>query len=188
MLQVRKCALVYLENALKSFQSETVKRKASILVMSLLESYMSIAVKLGIIQKVDESGSERQCETEQLDVVHALSVVRVALPYICDKSIKKTILKLIELLDSRSSTFTRPVLNAIEALLEKVEGGIIVQVAEDIIDALSSFISSETNPNDSIISAANLLKISLDKLHSEDTDKWNKSLSVGVNAIAGDCC
>lgn len=183
--KVRKCALVYLENALKSFQSEAVKKKASKLIVSLLESYMSVAAKLGVIQNVDETGNERQCEAEQLDIIHALNVVRVALPYLCDKSSEKIILKLIELLESRSSMFTRPVLNAIEAFLEKVEVGIITQVAEDIIGALSSYSSLETNPKDSIISAANLLKISLDKLHARDNSKWNKSLSIGVNAIAG---
>uniref|UniRef100_A0A803MAC9 RRP12-like protein n=1 Tax=Chenopodium quinoa TaxID=63459 RepID=A0A803MAC9_CHEQI len=183
--KVRKCALVYLENALKSFQSETVKKKASELVMSLLESFMSIAIKLGVIQSVDGSGSERQCEAEQLDIVHALNIVRVAIPYLCGESSEKIILKLIELLDSRSSTFLRPVLNAIEVFLEKVEVGFSTQLAGKVIDALSTYVSSEMKSNDSIISAANLLKITLDKLHARDTGKWNKSLPVGVNAIAG---
>ncbi|XP_021724141.1 RRP12-like protein [Chenopodium quinoa] len=176
--KVRKCALVYLENALKSFHSETAKKKASELVMS-------IAIKLGVIQSVDGSGSERQCEAEQLDIVHALNIVRVAIPYLCSKSSEKIILKLIELLDSRSSTFSRPVLNAIEVFLEKVEVRISTQSAGDVIDALSTYVSSEMKSSDSIISAANLLKITLDKLHARDTGKWNKSLPVGVNAIAG---
>ncbi|CAO2822229.1 unnamed protein product [Amaranthus hypochondriacus] len=183
--KVRKCALVYLENALKSFQSGNVKKKASKLILSLLETYMSTAVKLGVLQNVDVSGYVKQYEAEQSDIVHALSLVRVSLPYLGDKRCGKIILKLIELLDSCSSTITRPVLNVIEAFLEGVEDDIITSVAVDIIDALSSYVSVETNTNDGIISAANLLKISLDKLHAKDFSKWKKSFSSGVDAIAG---
>ncbi|KAL2923581.1 RRP12-like protein [Bienertia sinuspersici] len=183
--KVRKCALVYLENALKCFQSRSVKKKTSNLILSQLENYLSIAVKLGVIKNNVGSGSERQCEAEQLEIVHALNVVRVALPYLCEKTSAKIILKLIELLDSHSSMLARPVLNAIEAFLEKVEDGIIIQVAEDILNALSSFVSSKTNSKDSISCAANLLKVSLDKLHARDTGKLNRSFPIGIKAISG---
>lgn len=184
--KVRKCAVMYLENALKIFQSGKMKKKASKSILSLLENYTSIAVKLGMLQNADGSGIERQYEAEQSDFVQVLNVVRVALPYLSDKISEKIILKLIELLDTRSSMFARPVLNAIEGFLEKVEVGMFPQVAEKIISSLSSYVSSNPNSEDSIISAASLLKISLDKLHARDTSKWQKSLSIGFNALAGD--
>lgn len=182
--KVRKCALVYLENALKKFQSGTVTKKAGKLILSLLESYTSLEVK-GSLRNADGSKRKRQSEPENSDVAHVLSVIRVALPYLSGKITVNVVLKLVELLDGRFSALTRIILNAIEAFLDKVEIEVVTQVAGDIITALTLYVSSKDNPKDSVISAANLLKSALDKNHAGDADKWNKSLSPTVNAIAG---
>jgi len=186
MLQVRKCAVLYLESALKSFQSGNSNKKASKLILSLLESNVSLADKLGASTNVDGPETEKQFEAERSDVVHMLNIARVAVPYLSDKIRIKVVRELVKLLHGRSFGLTRLVLNSIEAFLDKVEVETITQEAEYIIDALSSYVSSNNVPKDTVILAANLLKIALDKVHAGDLSKWNKNLPLGFNAIAGE--
>ena len=178
--------MLYLENALQSFQSGNSNKKASKLILSLLESNVSLADKLGALTNVGGSESEKQFEAEHSDVVHVLNIARVAVPYLSDKIRIKVVRVLVKLLHARSFGLTRFILNSIEAFLDKVEVETITQVAEDIIDALSSYVSSKNVPKETVISAANLLKIALDKIHAGDVSKWNKNLPLGFNAIAGE--
>lgn len=183
--KVRKCAVLYLESALKSFQSGNSNKKASKLILSLLESNVSLADKLGALTNVDGSETEKQFEAERSDVVHVLNVARVAVPYLSDKIRIKVVRELAKLLHARSFGLTRLILNSIEAFLDIVEVETITQEAEYIIDALSLYVSSNNVPKDTVIPAANLLKIALDKVHAGDLSKWNKNLPLGFNAIAG---
>ncbi|KAL9237963.1 hypothetical protein vseg_012450 [Gypsophila vaccaria] len=183
--KVRKCALVYLENALKSFDSEVVTEKASELILASLENCLSSAEKLGVLNKIKGSGSDTRHEAECSDIFHVLAVVRVAFPYLSNHVSVQVVKKLVELLDSRFSEFTRPILSAIEVFLNKADAEVIILVAEDIVDAVSSYVCSKSDSPDSLVLAANLLKIALGNMHSQDTGKWHKCFSPAVKAIAG---
>ncbi|KAH9607902.1 hypothetical protein KSS87_015671 [Heliosperma pusillum] len=183
--KVRKCALVYLENAFKSFQSESVTEKASELIQSSLENCISSADKLGILKKLHGPGSDTHHEPECSDIVHVLAVVRVSLPYLSNQVSVNIINKLLELLDARFSAFTRLILSAVEVFLDKADFEVITLVDEAIIDALALYLSIKTNSTDSLVLAAKLVKVALDKMHSGDTSKWQKCFSPGIKAIAG---
>ncbi|XP_074276821.1 uncharacterized protein LOC141600481 [Silene latifolia] len=183
--KVRKCALVYLENAFKSSQSESVTERASELILSSLENCMSSAEKLGILKKLHGPGSDTHHEAECSDIIHVLGVVRVSLPYLSNQVSVNIINKLLKLLDARLSAFTRLILSAIEVFLDKADIEVITLVDEAIIDALASYLSTKTNSADSLLLAAKLVKVALDKMHSGDTSKWQKCFSPGVKAIAG---
>ncbi|GMH20162.1 hypothetical protein Nepgr_022003 [Nepenthes gracilis] len=182
--KVRKNSQLCLEKAFESFESPHVKKKASKLVLSLLKSYMPLAVKLGAAG-TNRSKAEINPDSEHSEVVHVLNFVKFVVPHLSSKVRIKVVSKLLQLLDSHLSAFTRLILNTIEAFFGKSDIEVPSHVVEDVILGLSSYLAMKEIPRDMVMSAANLLKSAIEKLNAQETSKRLRNLQVAVSAIAG---
>lgn len=183
LLQVRHCAQECLLNALKLLQSPTVVEKASKSIFSLLKTYIPLAVKLSSSPAADESKEETL--SKPVEVLHMLNVVRSALPSLSVEVRLKILPEVHKIMSSQFSILTRHILQIIEAFLENLKVGDALQVMEDIIVSLCSYVSSNGNPVDTVISAANLLKIAMDKLQIEGSESGMKNLPIVCCSLAG---
>lgn len=93
-----------------------------------------------------------------------------------------------KLTSSHFSVLTRHILKIIEAFLENLKVGDATQVTEEIIVCLCSYVSSTGNPMDTVISAANLLKVAMDKLQIEGSEARMKNLPIVCCSLAGSLC
>ncbi|RVW16573.1 hypothetical protein CK203_069386 [Vitis vinifera] len=180
ILPVRKCAQAFLERVFKSFQSTTVTKEASKLVLSLFKSYMPLAVRLNSLKTVDGS------KPENLEILHMLGVLKLIVPYLSVKVGLKILLELLKLMNAQFSALTRHILKIIEALFETSRVEVIIPEADNIINSLSSYVLlGEKNPADTVICAATVLRGTLDKLDAGERSAWIRNLPLVFRSVAG---
>lgn len=178
--KVRKCAQAFLERVFKSFQSTTVTKEASKLVLSLFKSYMPLAVRLNSLKTVDGS------KPENLEILHMLGVLKLIVPYLSVKVGLKILLELLKLMNAQFSALTRHILKIIEALFETSRVEVIIPEADNIINSLSSYVLlGEKNPADTVICAATVLRGTLDKLDAGERSAWIRNLPLVFRSVAG---
>ncbi|KAG6694233.1 hypothetical protein I3842_09G038600 [Carya illinoinensis] len=184
--KVRRCAQDYLEKVFTSFRCLAVVKEASKLVMSLLKNHMPLAIKLSSLRPVDGSKDEISSEPEHLEVLYVLNVVKISVPHLSAKITSKVMSEVCKLVRSDFSLLTRHVFKIIEAIFEtsRVEFG--VPETDNIVDSLASYVSlGDRNPLDTVVSAATLLKRSLDVLHDGEPSSWTRSLPLVCESLAG---
>ncbi|GAB4843865.1 hypothetical protein Ancab_013827 [Ancistrocladus abbreviatus] len=183
--KVRKCAQHYTEKTFKSFQSPSVVKRASKMVLSLFKSYIALVARLGGVETANRSKGETLSESEQVEAAHVFNIMKLTVPHLSRKTSVRVVRELFKLFDSHSSPLTRPILDTIEAFFGNFEVEVRSQVAEDAICSLSSYASMKENPADTLISAANLLKIAFNTFHTQETSEWLKNLQLVVTVVAG---
>ncbi|KAL3715793.1 hypothetical protein ACJRO7_007528 [Eucalyptus globulus] len=80
---------------------------------------------------------------------------------------------------------TTLILKIIEALLETLAVGDTAQEIENVITSLASYVSSKENSVDTVMTAANLLRVALNKFHTGGSSLWIKNLPVVWESLAG---
>lgn len=185
MLQVRRCAQEYLEKFFKSFQSSDVMKEASKLVLSLLKRHMSVALTLNPIKSADDSKDETLSNPEHLEVLHMLNVLKLTVPFLSATIRLKILSELCKLTSSEFSILTRNIHKTIEVFFRNSNAEAIIPATENIIVSLSSYVSGEKNPIDTLISAATLLKCAVDKLYAVDSNSWMKHTPLVCDSLAG---
>ncbi|XP_031383633.1 RRP12-like protein [Punica granatum] len=183
--KVRRCAQECLENSFKLLRSPAAVKKASKLVISSFKNYIPLADTLSSTPVADEPKDESPSKSEHVEVLHMLNVVRFTLPSLSAEARLKIFLEVHKFMSSQFSILTRHILKIIEAFLEIPKAGDALQESEDIIVSLCSYVSSNGNPVDTVISAANLLKAAMDKLQIEGSELRMKNLPTVCRSLAG---
>ncbi|PPD81417.1 hypothetical protein GOBAR_DD21651 [Gossypium barbadense] len=158
--KVRRCAQEYLEKFFKSFQSSDVMKEA------------------------DDSKDETLSNPEHLEVLHMLNVLKLTVPYLSATIRLKILSELCKLTSSEFSILTRNIHKTIEVFFGNSNAEAIIPVTENIIVSLSSYVSGEKNPVDTLISAATLLKCAVDKLYAVDSNSWTKHTPLVCDSLA----
>lgn len=183
--KVRKCAQDCVVKVFKSFESSTVIKEASKLVLSSLKGYMPLAVEINASAVLDGSKDEIS-KPEHLEVIHMLTLLKHIVPYLSVKVSLKVLQQLHKLMNSHFTALTRHIFSVIEAIFETSKAEVVILQAENIIKPLTSYVNmGAKNPNDTILSAASLLKSALDKLQTGEVSKWIDNLPLVFDSIAG---
>ncbi|KAI4348683.1 hypothetical protein L6164_009378 [Bauhinia variegata] len=184
--KVRRCAQESLEKVFKSFQSSTVVKQASKLILSVLKRYTPLGKKLLSSRAVDGSKDESFSKPEHLKVLHVLNVLKLTAPCLSAKVMSKVLSEIRKLFSAQFSALTGHVLKTIEAIFEASNAESIVLETETIIVSLASYISlGDKNPLDTLVHAATLLKHSLDILRTGRSSSWMTNLSLVCASIMG---
>lgn len=177
--KVRKCAQDCILTVFKSFGSSSVAKKAGKRIYSLIKENITLAMKLSAPKEISGSKDEHQ------EVLHSLNILKPIIPYLTVKDNEKVLAQLVELMSSQSSAFTRHIFDNIGAILDASRVEIILLDADNIIEALISYILSAENPADNVLFATTLAKGIIDKLHDGGISVWVTYLPLVVGSISG---
>ncbi|XP_039160806.1 RRP12-like protein isoform X2 [Eucalyptus grandis] len=183
--KVRRCAQECLEKVFKCFKSSSVVRKASKLVLSSFESCISSADWSRTTSPEDGSTDDKLLKSENIGFLHMLNVLVSVCPYLSAKVSIQILSELDKLMSLGFSALTTLILKIIEALLETLAVGDTVQEIENVITSLASYVSSKENSVDTVMTAANLLRVALNKFHTGGSSLWIKNLPVVWESLAG---
>ncbi|KAL3715816.1 hypothetical protein ACJRO7_007551 [Eucalyptus globulus] len=183
--KVRRCAQECLEKVFKCFKSSSVVRKASKLVLSSFESCISSADWSRTTSPEDGSKDDKLLKSENIGFLHMLNVLVSVCPYLSAKVSIQILSELDKLMSLGFSALTTLILKIIEALLETLAVGDTVQGIENVITSLASYVSSKENSVDTVMTAANLLRVALNKFHTGGSSLWIKNLPVVWESLAG---
>lgn len=162
-MQVRRCAQDSLITFLNSLKDSAIKKEASKLVFSFLESCMPSAIKLSTSSRIDGREVDNQSNDQHLDVLHMLNVITLAIPLLSKKVRLKMLKELIKLVKPRYSVVTGHSFKAIELILKSSKAGVFASEVESIIVSIGSYLSlGDANPLDTVLTAATLLKCAMD--------------------------
>ncbi|KAK3023516.1 hypothetical protein RJ639_044782, partial [Escallonia herrerae] len=183
--KVRKCAQDCILKVFKSFESSTVRKKASRLVFSLLKCFMPLAVELSASRSVDGSEKDVLSKPEHQEIVHMLNLLKQLVTYFSIEVNVDVFSELQKLISNQFSALARHIFGVIEVLFETLGGDLNLSEADNIIKVLASYVSFEGNPVDSTLSAATLLKSCLNRLHAVEPSKCTSHLSLVLGSVAG---
>ncbi|XP_054815831.1 uncharacterized protein LOC129315791 isoform X2 [Prosopis cineraria] len=184
--KVRRCAQESLEKVFKSFQSSRVVMEASKFVLSVLRSYMPLAMNLVTSRTGDGPKDDMSSKPEHMEVLYVLNVLKLTAPCLSAKVISKVLSEMHKLIDSQFSALTRHALKIIEAIFEASRSENIVIETENITVCLTSYVSlGDKNPLDTVICAATLLSRALDMLHIGQSSSWIKNLPLVCSSVMG---
>ncbi|XP_039161130.1 RRP12-like protein [Eucalyptus grandis] len=114
-----------------------------------------------------------------------LNVLVSVCPYLSAKVSIQILSELDKLMSLGFSALTTLILKIIEALLETLGVGDTVQEIENVITSLASYVSSKGNSVDTVMTAANLLRVALNKFHTGGSSLWIKKLPMVWESLAG---
>ncbi|XP_010927011.1 uncharacterized protein [Elaeis guineensis] len=184
--KVRRCAQLCVEKVFRTLKSSDVVKKASKVVASMYKKYIPLAKELNSMELSDAPKSKKLPIPEHLEILHMLNVLTLIIPYLSKKIKIKIFSDAHKLLGCRFSLLTRHTLRLIDALLEHSEVKVLISESENIISALTSYVSfDEKNPVDTIFAASTLLKIVLNKLHEAQPNIWIHCLPPIFTSVAG---
>ncbi|KAL5539474.1 hypothetical protein UlMin_042962 [Ulmus minor] len=184
--KVRRCSQECLEKVFKSINSSSVIKEASKLVMSMLKTYMPSAVELSNSGASVGPKDDTSAEPKNVEILHMLNVLKLIVPFLSMKGRSKVLSELDELMRSQFSALTRHILKTIEVCFETSSADVITSVTENIMDSLSSYVSSgDKKPSDTVMSATTLLKRSLDILRAGESSSYVKNLPIVCDSVAG---
>ncbi|CAJ2673257.1 unnamed protein product [Trifolium pratense] len=184
--KVRRCALESLEKFFRSLKSSTVVKDASRLVLSELKRCIDLTMKLTAPRTVDACKDNGISKNEHLEVLHVLNVVNLVAPNLSPKIVPKVLSEVHKLFGSQIPALTRHVLKTVEAIFETSRVRNIVLELGDIVVSLASFVSlGDKNPLDTVILAANVLKLAMDLLYTGQSSLWIKNLALVCQSMMG---
>ncbi|CAN1256267.1 RRP12-like protein [Linum perenne] len=180
--KLRRAAQDSLVDVLKSFKSSpAVIKEASKLVLSLLKSHAPSDT-----ETVDPSKVETASDTKHVELLHVLNLLKITVPHLSDKISSKILAEIVKLMTSNFLPQTRHVFQIIEVFLTSSGDDVIGPYIEVIADTLASYVLlGEKNPVDTIISAAMLFKVVLDKLQARGSCSWMKTFSKFLGSLEG---
>ncbi|XP_045807267.1 RRP12-like protein [Trifolium pratense] len=184
--KVRRCGLESLEKFFRSLKSSTVVKDASRLVLSELKRCIDLTMKLTAPRTVDACKDNGISKNEHLEVLHVLNVVNLVAPNLSPKIVPKVLSEVHKLFGSQIPALTRHVLKTVEAIFETSRVRNIVLELGDIVVSLASFVSlGDKNPLDTVILAANVLKLAMDLLYTGQSSLWIKNLALVCQSMMG---
>ncbi|XP_030526006.2 RRP12-like protein [Rhodamnia argentea] len=183
--KVRRCAQECLEKVFKCFGSSIVVAKASKLVLSSFESCSCSADWSRTTSPDDGSKDDKLLKSQNIGFLHMLNVLISVCPYLSAKVSIQILSELNKLISPRFSALATHILKIIEALLETLAVGDTSQDIENVVISLASYVSSKENPVDTVMTAANLLRVALNKIQSGGSSSWIKNLPVVLESLAG---
>eukprot|EP00257_Ricinus_communis_P021555 XP_015581076.1 RRP12-like protein isoform X2 [Ricinus communis] len=184
--KVRRGAQDCLEKVFKSLRYSTVIEESGKLVFLALKSYRAIALTLSELKVVDDSKDKTLSEPRNLEVLHLLNLLKLVVPYLSVKFSSKVLSELLKLIRPKFSPLTRHIFRSIEAYFENSREEVFSPHLENIISSLCLYVSVGENPVDTVISAATLLKVALDKLHAGGSrSSWMRNVPKVFGTVAG---
>ncbi|KAI4341252.1 hypothetical protein MLD38_025996 [Melastoma candidum] len=183
--KVRRSAQECLEKVFKSFQSNPVLRKASKIVLSTFEKYMPVVASPIVTSHEEKTMVDPKSKSESKEFSRMLNFVGAIFPHLTAKVRSQIVTKVHGLITSPAATSTSLVLKIIEAFLDSQIVGDASSDIESIIVSISAYVMMSDSTDATILSAANLLKVSMVKLHSKGSLLWIKYLPRVCLAIAG---
>ncbi|KAI0497430.1 hypothetical protein KFK09_020654 [Dendrobium nobile] len=184
--KVRRCAQSCLEELSKNCRSSSIVKKTSKVVHRMHRKYIVLVKNSYSIEPTNAAPNNATSKPEHLEALHMLNVLNTMLPYISDKIRMKILSDSYELLGCHFSWLTRHILRILEALLEQSDVKVLVPKAENVMSALTSYVSSaEKNPVDTIVSASSLLKNVLRKFGDAFPTMWIRYLPLVFTALIG---
>ncbi|KAI5396721.1 uncharacterized protein LOC127092073 isoform X1 [Lathyrus oleraceus] len=184
--KVRRCALESLEKFFRSLESSTVIKEASNLVLSELKRCIGLTMKLTASRTADECKNKGTSKHEHSEVLHVLNIVNLVAPNLSSEVVPEVLSEVHRLFESQISSLTRHVLKTVEAIFETSRVRIIVLEIEDIVVSLASFVSlGDKNLLDTVIFAANVLKLAMDLLYIGQSSLWIKNLPLVCQSMMG---
>ncbi|XP_071737567.1 uncharacterized protein [Rutidosis leptorrhynchoides] len=183
--KVRKCAQDCVLNVFKSFESSSVKKMASKLVLISLRTYTSLAVKTVALKSADGYKDDSLSKCEHLEALHMLNLLKLLIPCLPSKVVSKAVVELQSAISAKFSALTRHIFDVMEEILRFLEAGSTIPDTEKIVTTLVSYMSTKQNPVDTLFSAAALLDNFLTKFQVGDANKWNSHYSLIIRSITG---
>ncbi|PKU65028.1 hypothetical protein MA16_Dca004643 [Dendrobium catenatum] len=184
--KVRRCAQSCLEEFSKNCRSSSIVKKTSKVVHRMHRKYIALVKNSYSIEPTNAALNNTTSKPEHLEALRMLNVLNTMLPYISDKIRMKILSDSYELLGCHFSWPTRHILRIFEALLEQSDVEVLVPKAENVISALTSYVSSaEKNPVDTIVSASSLLKNVLRKFGDVFPTMWIRYLPLVFTSLIG---
>ena len=157
-------------------------------MMSMLKSYMPLAVELSNSGASAESTEETPSEVKNVEVLHMLNLLKLIVPFLSMKTRSKVLSEVSKLMKDQFSAVTRHVFKIIETCFETSKADVIAPMTENVLVSLFSYISlRDKNPSDTIISAITLLKRSLDILRAGESSSYAKNIPLVCESLAGIC-
>ena len=154
--------------------------------MSMLKTYMPLAVELSTLQASANSKDDLLSEPKHVEVLHLLNMLKLIVPFLSMKTRSKLLLEVEKLMKCQFSALTRHILKTIETCFDTARVDVIAPITENIVVSLSSYISlGEKKPLDTVKSAATLLKRSLDILCAGKSSSYIKSFALVCDSVAG---
>ncbi|XP_050227789.1 ribosomal RNA-processing protein 12 isoform X2 [Mercurialis annua] len=186
--KVRRASQDCLEKILKSLRSSSaVIKESSKLVLSMLKNYKANARGLCELKFVDGSKDETLSKPGNLEVLYMLNLLKDVVPYLSVKTSSKLLSELLKLIRPHFSPLTRHIFRSTEAFFETSKEEVIGPQLENIINSLCLYVTGgEKNPVDTVISAGNLLRIALNKLHALGSrSPWMRNVPKVFCSVAG---
>ncbi|KAK8962030.1 hypothetical protein KSP40_PGU011746 [Platanthera guangdongensis] len=158
---------------LKNFHNSSITKKASKIVQIMHKKCIIPVKDTFSAELTDTVPKDTLSKHEQLEALHMLNVLNVILPYLSDKVKVKILSDTYKVLGCHSSWSTRHILRLFETQLEHSNQKVIHSEAENIMLALTSYISTAGKGHvDTIISASTLLKYVLKKVKDAFPCMW----------------
>ncbi|RRT84616.1 hypothetical protein GW17_00013384 [Ensete ventricosum] len=115
-----------------------------------------------------------------------LIILKLIAPNLSEKVRMKIISDVYRFLRSASSLLTGHIVGVVDALVEQIESKVLIAESDNIISALTSYISSsEKNTLDTTVSGLKTLSNLLNKLHDVQPTLWIGSLPVIFISVKG---
>jgi len=185
VLQVRKCAQVCVEKVFKSLHNPIVKKNSSKAVLFMYRKYMPLSEQLNTVKLSDAQQSKIQSESQHLEALHMFNVLTLLVPSLSENVRVKIISGVYKLLGCSVSSCTGHILRLLEALFEYLKVEHLVSHSDSIFSVLTSYISTDNNPIDTVISASILLRNGLKRLQDAHPSLWIKFLPSIFTSLAG---
>ncbi|KAF2307960.1 hypothetical protein GH714_033822 [Hevea brasiliensis] len=184
--KVRRSAQDCLEKVFKSLRSSAVIKESSKLVLSMLKSYMPMALTMSELKIIEGSKDETLSKPGHLEGLHMLNLLKLTVPYLSVKISSKVLSEILQLMHSQFTALTRHIFKIFEAFFETSGEQVIGPHMENIIKSLSLYVSfGEKNPMDTVIFGATLSKIALDKLDAGGSRLWVRNVPKVCGSMAG---
>lgn len=183
--KVRKCAHECIEKVFKTLPSPRVLRKASKAVFSMYSKYMPLSEQVVSTELSDPDLCKFRAEFQHSEVLHMLNVLTVLVPQLSEKVRMKIMSSVYKLLGCSFSSYTVSILRLLEELMEHIKVEHLVSQSEAVFSALISYVSTDNNPMDTLISASILFKNGLRKLRDVKPSLWIKCLPPVITSLAG---
>ncbi|CAL9204829.1 unnamed protein product [Musa hybrid cultivar] len=184
--KVRRCAQLYVKKVFETLKSSSIIKKASKVVFSLYKKYISLLEEFCTPELLNAPASNELHKTEHLEIIHMLIVLKLIAPNLSEKVRMKIISDVYRFLRSATSLLTGHIVRVVDALMEQTEAKILIAESDDIISALTSYISSsEKNTLDTTVSGLKALSNLLNKLRDVQPTIWIGSFPVIFVSVKG---
>lgn len=156
------------------------------MVLSELKRCINLTLKLTASKNADECKDLGTSKQEHSEVLHVLNIVNLVAPNLSSEVVPEVLSEVHRLFESQISALTRHVLKTVEAIFETSRVRNIDLEIENVVVSLASFVSlGDKNPSETVIFAANVLKLAMDLLYIGQSSLWFKNLPLVCQSMIG---